>query len=405
VKDLEKLITREFNRLFYEGLDGDGEIYRRTSWMGVPCLKCPLDLWIYQEILFDTRPDLIIETGSFAGGSALYLAHICDLIGNGKVVSIDISERPRPMHRRITYLQGSSTDPEVANQALASVSKPAKVMVILDSDHTEAHVLKELEMYGPHVSPGCYLVVEDTNINGHPVRAEYGRGPFEAVQTFIASNQSFVIDLKREKYLMTFNPKGFLRRLSESEMREANTRDHEPPSGHWSDTREPNTAPGGNSGTRLWEDVLASRDAQLAKVNTEFSKVGEGFAQALHFLALRENELLQMNTELAKVSAAFSQALEILGTKDQQLSQANAELAKVGAGFSQALEILGTKDQQLSQANAELAKVGVGFSQALEILAERDRQLTVARDELSRARTTLSQALQASDKDDAHSVK
>jgi len=286
-------------------------------------------------------------------------------------VSIDISERPRPMHRRITYLQGSSTDPEVANQALASVSKPAKVMVILDSDHTEAHVLRELEMYGPHVSPGCYLVVEDTNINGHPVRAEYGRGPFEAVQTFIASNQSFVIDLKREKYLMTFNPKGFLRRLSESEMREANTGDHEPPSGHWADTREPNAVPGGNTATRLWEDVLASRDAQLAKINAEFNKVGEGFAQALKFLASRDNELSQMNTELTKVGAAFSQALEILGTKDQELAHVNAELAKVGAGFSQALEFLAERDRQLNETRSELDKVGAAFSQALQIIAER----------------------------------
>src|SRR5207237_5612429 len=105
LKPAENAVVRAFHRLYYDGAEGKGRPFEDTQWMGVPCLKCPLDLWAYQEIVFETKPDLIIETGSYKGGSALFLAHLFDLMGNGHVVSIDIEHRERPQHPRITYFE------------------------------------------------------------------------------------------------------------------------------------------------------------------------------------------------------------------------------------------------------------------------------------------------------------
>ena len=201
-----------FHDLYYNGLPGESHIFQRTSWMGVQCWKCPLDLWVYQEILHEIRPDLIVETGTNAGGSALYLAHMLDIIGRGQVVSIDVNEMPRPEHPRIRYVKGSSSDPEVIASAVHRAAGGV-CMVVLDSDHTAAHVSRELELLAPHVTPGSYLIVEDTNINGHPVYPTFGPGPHEAVSTFLTTHPAFVVDTAREKFLMTFNPGGFLRRV------------------------------------------------------------------------------------------------------------------------------------------------------------------------------------------------
>lgn len=201
-----------FHDLYYNGRPGEGPIFQRTSWLGVPCLKCPLDVWIYQEILFEVRPDLIIETGTNLGGSALYLAHILDILGHGAVVSIDVAALPRPAHPRITYVQGSSSDAALVTAAIGDRPRGTCV-VILDSDHSEAHVTAELELLAPYVTPGSYLIVEDTNINGHPTYPSFGPGPFEAVQKFLPAHPEFVVDRSREKFLMTFNPGGYLRKL------------------------------------------------------------------------------------------------------------------------------------------------------------------------------------------------
>ena len=88
-------------------------------------------------------------------------------------------------------------------------------MVILDSDHSRDHVLRELELYAPLVTPGCYVVVEDTNVNGHPVVPRFGPGPMEAVQEYLATTDAFEVDRSREKLLLTFNPSGYLRRRPE----------------------------------------------------------------------------------------------------------------------------------------------------------------------------------------------
>uniref|UniRef100_A0A7C4U6Z2 Cephalosporin hydroxylase n=1 Tax=candidate division WOR-3 bacterium TaxID=2052148 RepID=A0A7C4U6Z2_UNCW3 len=210
---LEKNIVNLFHRLYYDSYLFNST-WKKTFWLGVPILKCPLDLWNYQEIIFETKPDLIIETGTAEGGSAFFLASLCDLIKNGNIISIDIiKNEKRPKHKRIKYLNGSSISDEIVNKVKNEVKKYNKVMVILDSDHHKEHVYKELKIYSEFVSKGCYLIVEDTNINGHPVFPDFGPGPMEAVMQFLKENKNFVIDKNREKFLLTFNPMGYLLRI------------------------------------------------------------------------------------------------------------------------------------------------------------------------------------------------
>jgi cephalosporin hydroxylase len=218
-KRTEDIVAR-FHQLYYDSAVYGGT-WKDTRWLGVQVAKCPLDLWIYQEILFETRPDVLVETGSAYGGSALYFASLFDLLGKGRVVSIDIEPNPqRPRHDRISYLTGSSTSDEIVGvvrellAASAAAAPSHTVMVCLDSDHSKAHVLRELELYSGMVTPGSYLVVEDTNVNGHPVEPDFGEGPMEAVEEFLAEHPEFSVDRSREKLYLTFNPKGFLRRAA-----------------------------------------------------------------------------------------------------------------------------------------------------------------------------------------------
>ncbi|MGH7910515.1 MAG: CmcI family methyltransferase [Candidatus Dormibacteraceae bacterium] len=199
-----------FHELYYDSMD---QTWMDTHWLGVPTLKCPLDLWIYQEILYETRPDLIIETGTAHGGSALFLASMLDLLGAGSLCTIDVAEVPdRPVHPRVRYVTASSTDPGVVAEMTDLAGAAERVMVLLDSDHSCEHVRAELRAYAGLVTPGCYLIVEDTNVNGRPVLPEFGPGPAEALESFLMTDDRFEVDTSREKLLMTFNPGGFLRR-------------------------------------------------------------------------------------------------------------------------------------------------------------------------------------------------
>jgi cephalosporin hydroxylase len=187
-----------------------------NSWLGVKLWKCPLDLWVYQELLYRIRPDLIVETGTYKGGSAYFMASLFDLMGQGRVFTVDIDEdSDRPEHERIEYVTGSSVDPAVLARVRKEAARNETVMVVLDSDHHRDHVLAELREYSGIVTPGSYLIVEDTNINGHPVRAEYGPGPREAVEIFLAETQDFVPDAACEKFLLTWNAGGYLRRVGQ----------------------------------------------------------------------------------------------------------------------------------------------------------------------------------------------
>jgi cephalosporin hydroxylase len=154
-----------------------------------------------------------METGTLFGGSALFMATIMDVIGHGRVITIDHEDKPgRPLHPRISYWHGSSVDAGIVAEAHKAAAV-GRTMVVLDSDHSEAHVLREISCYSPLIRVGDYLVVEDTNVNGHPTYAEYGPGPTEAVEKFLAGSDEFVIDERCEKFLLTLNPKGYLRRV------------------------------------------------------------------------------------------------------------------------------------------------------------------------------------------------
>jgi len=205
--------AEEFHKLLYETAYAKGDAWN-PKWLGFAALKCPFDLWVYQEILHEIRPDIVLETGTARGGSALFLASILDLLGSGALVSIDIVRRPEwPTHRRITYLTGSSTSAPIMDEVRKRIAGASRVMVILDSDHKKGHVLEELRLYSPLVTKGSYLIVEDTNVNGRPVFPGFGPGPAEAIDEFLAGNTAFERDPARERFFVTFNPGGYLRRV------------------------------------------------------------------------------------------------------------------------------------------------------------------------------------------------
>ncbi|HDR7518064.1 CmcI family methyltransferase [Bacillus mobilis] len=203
-------ISNEFLKIYY-----DSNVWLHdTHWLGVPIFKLPSDLFLYQEIIYELKPDLIIECGTCYGGSALYLASILDLIGKGHVVTIDIFPQPnRPSHDRITYVTASSVSVQ-AVQTILNMRKPDDViLVILDSDHSKEHVAKELLLYKSIVTTGSYIIVEDTSINGNPVSLDWGPGPMEAVEEFLAKNNNFIIDESKHKFFISFNPKGYLKKI------------------------------------------------------------------------------------------------------------------------------------------------------------------------------------------------
>lgn len=189
-----------------------------NKFLGVPALQHPFDAWVTQEIISETRPQVVVETGTFTGGSALLWASLLELlVDDGQVVTIDAEDRTGrarelPLwNRRVEFVQGSSADQEVANRVAGMVGD-LRVMVILDSLHTLEHVSAELDLFAPLVSPGCYLIVQDGFVNGHPCEPDWGPGPSEATAKFLAGDGRFEPDRERERMLFTLNPGGFLRR-------------------------------------------------------------------------------------------------------------------------------------------------------------------------------------------------
>ena len=208
----EQSVVDRFHDLYYRRWQAGADTIN-LSWMGHRVLKCPLDLWVYQELIARTRPDVIIEAGTAYGGSALFMASMFELLGHGEVITIDIQSDPsRPKHPRITYVHGSSTAADTVAEVLNRVAGK-RVMVVLDSDHTADHVYDEMVAYSAVVAESGYLIVEDTNVNGHPTYPEFGPGPMEAVARFLAESPEFEVDRRCERFLMTLNPGGFLRRV------------------------------------------------------------------------------------------------------------------------------------------------------------------------------------------------
>lgn len=204
-------IVDQFHLLYYHV---SRRTWKDTFYRGTRAYKCPTDMWVYQELIDELKPGLVIETGTFRGGSALFIADRLQLAGRGQVVTIDVDVQPnRPQHPRLTYLTGSSVDPGILAQVRERIDPALPVLVILDSDHSAAHVAAELEAYAPLVTEGSYLIVEDTNVNGHPAAPEHGPGPFEATQEFLARTEEFEVDARCERYFLTQNPQGYLKRV------------------------------------------------------------------------------------------------------------------------------------------------------------------------------------------------
>ena len=193
-------------------------VFDRVSWMGIPTWKNVLDLWIYQELIFKVRPDIIVEMGSFKGGSTLYLAHLLDNIGQGRVISVDIDHSNFvASHDRITTLTGATQDPEIIVQ-IKNICVDARIMVIHDADHSKDMVLADLYAYADIVSEDSYFIVEDGVVDLFSQQsllggALGGPGPLPAIREFLESDRRFVVDRDCERYQLTYNPNGYLKRI------------------------------------------------------------------------------------------------------------------------------------------------------------------------------------------------
>ena len=190
-------------------------MFAECRWMGVKAYKSPLDAWILQEIHFEVKPDVVVEIGSAEGGSTLFIASLMDLMGKGKVLSIDIDRtRFAAVHPRIATLTGDSSSAPIVAQA-TEVCRGQTVLVVHDGDHRRDPVLRDLEAYAPLVSVGSYLIVEDGIIDlfrpGDGIGG-FGDGPLAASEDFVARHPEFEVDTARERYLATYNPRGYLRR-------------------------------------------------------------------------------------------------------------------------------------------------------------------------------------------------
>ena len=200
------------------------------SWMGVPIIQMPADIMATQEVVWTTKPDVIIETGVARGGSVLFMASLLEMIGKGKVIGVDIDIRAHnretiqehPMSKRVEMIEGGSADDDTLEKVRALIPEGASVMVVLDSDHSRDHVLAECRAYAPLITPGCYLVVADTLVghvseeNAPKKRSKIwfkGNEPLSALNDFIFENSDFEVDeVLNGKLVLSSSPGGYVRR-------------------------------------------------------------------------------------------------------------------------------------------------------------------------------------------------
>ena len=202
----------------------------QTNWMGEPCLQLPQDMFALQDAIYKCRPDYIVECGVAWGGTLLFYASLLHQLGGKKVVGVDIFI-PEDLRERIAakvpfpgaveLIQGSSVEESTAEQVRSITGEGSRVMVILDSHHTHDHVLRELQLYGPMVSPGCYLICGDTIIDEQPPADKRprpwgeGNNPATALREFLSGRDDFEVDLTIENKLLLSNmPGGYLRKKS-----------------------------------------------------------------------------------------------------------------------------------------------------------------------------------------------
>ncbi len=200
------------------------------SWLGVPIIQLPPDVIAAQEVVWETKPQVIIETGIARGGSLIFFASLLELIGEGEVIGIDIDIRPHnresieshPISKRTHMIEGSSIDPEIVDAVKQRIPAGARVMVVLDSNHTHEHVLEELRLYSPLVTDGQFLIVADTIVEDLPVQDHRprpwgpGNNPATALEAFLGETDGFERDsFITATLLMTSSPGGCLKRVKD----------------------------------------------------------------------------------------------------------------------------------------------------------------------------------------------
>lgn len=235
---------KEERRLAIEAMARDEELKRKSidwmvhadkykysynfTWMGRPIIKLPQDIVAMQEVIWSTKPDLIIETGIAHGGSIIFSASMLELIGKGEVMAVDIDIRKHnrvlievhPMFKRITMIEGSSVEQAIFDKVAIAAKGKKKVMVVLDSLHTHEHVLKELRLYSKLVTPGCHLILPDTFIEFFPKGYfsnrpwDLGNNTMTALKEFLHDNKEFAIDRSiNDKLVISEGIDGYLKRV------------------------------------------------------------------------------------------------------------------------------------------------------------------------------------------------
>jgi cephalosporin hydroxylase len=202
------------HRAFFTDLVKKTDNFSGVTWLGQPIWQNVFDLWTIQETLFEIKPALLIECGTNRGGSALFYAHLFDLMGHGRVVTIDIETMHEITHPRITFLVGDSVAVDIVAKVRSAVDDAGgPVMVILDSDHGAPHVARELEAYSRFVTDGSFLLCQDGVMDVLPALGNGLPGPLPAIREFLGRHPEFEVDEARsERFLITHHPMGWLRR-------------------------------------------------------------------------------------------------------------------------------------------------------------------------------------------------
>ncbi len=189
----------------------DRVVTKEVTYRGVPCWKNPLDLWAIQEIILETRPEVVIEIGCKFGGTTLWLSDLLRNLGGGSVIGVDLKRPDLDTPANVQFVIGDSIAPEIVARVF-QLCGHRRAMVMADGNHAADHVLEELRLYGPLVAAGCYFIAEDgiVDVMNWPA---FQPGPLVAVEKFLAENGDFAVDASREKFILTYAPGGFLRRV------------------------------------------------------------------------------------------------------------------------------------------------------------------------------------------------
>jgi cephalosporin hydroxylase len=205
-------LARSLNMTLREWVDyyQGNVVLKDVRYRGVLTWKNVFDLWVVQEIIHETQPEAVIEIGCKYGGTTLWLSDVMKTVVSGTVISIDLERPESDLPGNVHFIQGDSIAPQTIAR-VRGLSAGRRTMVMTDGNHEADHVLKELELYGKMVTPGCYFIVEDGIVDVMEW-AQFQPGPLVAVQRFLATNTQFFADESREKFILTYAPGGFLKR-------------------------------------------------------------------------------------------------------------------------------------------------------------------------------------------------